>query len=67
MARQAAPKLMGLLKRPQGAKDGWEIEVWMLPNGVLRLHGKKATSFKLDRDTGEVLRQMTLEEAGMKS
>jgi len=65
MARQTAPKLLGALKRPEGVKNGWEIEVWQLPGGGLRLHGKKASRIELDRNTGNKLRQMTLEEAGM--
>lgn len=63
MARQQSPKLMGVLKGREGISNDWELTLWRVGSGEVRIVGKKAVSVKLDRNTGRPLRQMTLEEA----
>jgi len=43
MARQVAPKFIGVLKRGKEATQGFYTEVWQLPSGQLRHIVKKAS------------------------
>jgi len=60
MARQTAPKFLGVLKRDKNAPQGFYTEVWQLDSGALRHVVKKGSQTARNGKQGTLDGQMRL-------
>jgi len=63
MARQTAPKFLGVLKRDKNAPQGFYTEVWQLDSGALRHVVKKGSVGAKNDKSVTISGQMKLVDA----